>query len=95
MLVKQNDKYTRIKEHKCNIRLDPSKHSVVSQHILQANHSFDWDNTNILDIEHRYYKRLISEMIHIKEQTNGINLCTDSEFLSEAYNDILNPLSKL
>jgi len=34
-------------------------------------------------------------MIHIKEQIEGINLCTDSEFLTDAYNDILNLLSKL
>jgi len=34
-------------------------------------------------------------MIYIKEQDNGINLHTDSEFLNEAYNDILKLLNKL
>jgi len=38
---------TRVKEHKYNIRLDPSKHSVISQHILQTNHTFDCDNAKI------------------------------------------------
>jgi len=32
---------TRIKEHINNVRLDPSKHSVVSEHIKNLNHTFD------------------------------------------------------
>jgi len=32
---------TRIKEHINNVRLDPSKHSVVSEHIKNFNHTFD------------------------------------------------------
>jgi len=31
----------------------------------------DWDNTAILDREANYNKRLILEMIQIKEQKNG------------------------
>ncbi|XP_071575678.1 uncharacterized protein [Temnothorax nylanderi] len=64
---------TRIKEHKANIKLDASKHSVVSEHIIRSDHSFDWDNVRILEVEHNYKKRLTAEMIHIKEQPNGIN----------------------
>ncbi|EFN67293.1 hypothetical protein EAG_00147, partial [Camponotus floridanus] len=30
-------------------------------------HAFDWDNVRILDKENFYYKRLVSEMIHIKK----------------------------
>jgi len=45
-----------------NIRLDPSRHSVISEHI-KNNHNFDWDNTAIFDWEANYNKRLISEMI--------------------------------
>jgi len=56
----------RIKEHKNNIKQDQSKHSVISEHII--NHSFDWDNAKILDCESKFYKRITSEMIHIKEQ---------------------------
>jgi len=52
--------------------LDDTKHS-VTEHILNLNHKFDWENVKILDTKSNYNKRLISEMLHIKEQTNGIN----------------------
>jgi len=79
---------TRIKEHKSNLRLDSSKHSVVSEYIVRYNHLFDWDKAEILDIEHKYQKRLVSEMIHIKQQENGINSHIDCELLNTTYTDI-------
>jgi len=85
---------TRVKEHHDNIKLDKSKHSVITEHILDLNHNFDWDNIKILDTESNYNKRLISEMLHIKEQKNGINSHNDTEFLNESYYCLLNDLSK-
>jgi len=41
---------------------------VITEHILNLNHVFDWDNYGILDLEPNYKKKLISKMIHIKEQ---------------------------
>jgi len=38
----------------------------------------------ILDVE-RNFKRIVSEMINIKYQKNGINLQTDTESLDHAY----------
>ena len=32
---------TRLKKHKSNIRYDPSKHIVITQHTLENNHNFD------------------------------------------------------
>jgi len=84
---------TRVKEHYNNIKLDKSKHSVISEHIVNFNHNFDWDNIKILDIESNYNKRLVSEMLHIKEQKNGINLQRDTEFLDESYFCLLNDFS--
>jgi len=84
---------TRIKEHCNNIKLDDSKHSVVTQHIIDYNHSFDWNAAKILDSESNYNKRLISEMLHIKEQPDGINLMKDTEFLDESYFYLLDILS--
>jgi len=83
---------TKIKEHQNNIKLDKSKHSVITEHILDFNHNFDWDNIKILDTESNYNKRLISEMLHIKEKKNGINSHKDTEFLNESY-CLLNDLS--
>jgi len=40
--------------------------SVISRHKLDHDHTIDWRNANILDSEQSYYKRMISEMIHIK-----------------------------
>jgi len=42
---------TRINEHVKNIRLDPQKHSVISDHIFEHGHSMDWENVKILDFE--------------------------------------------
>lgn len=52
----------------------------------------DWENVKILEIENNYYKRMIREMIHIKEQTNGINCIKDIEMLDGSYSDILKEL---
>jgi len=87
---------TRMKEHSNNIKLDTSKHSVITEHILKFSHKFDWDNIKILDTESNYYKRSISEIyLYIKEQKNGINAQTDTELLDSAYFDILDQLSGL
>ena len=86
---------TRLKEHKSNIKLDKTKHTVVSEHSVKFDHTFDWDNARILEIEHNYKKRLTAEMIHIKEQANGINLNKDTELLNDAYFDVLNVLSHM
>jgi len=85
---------TRVKEHCNNIKLDQSKHSVITEHRLNFDHDFDWENIKILDTESNYNKRLISEMLHIKEQKKGINSQKDTEFLDESYYYVLNDLSK-
>jgi len=36
---------------------------------------------------------LVSEMLHIKEQLNGLNTQKDTELLDNAYSDILDMLS--
>lgn len=86
---------TRIREHIYNIHLDPSRHSVVSEHIKDLNHEFDWHNIQILDVEHNYQKRLISEMIHIKSQECNINAQKNTECLDDAYTCIIKELAVL
>jgi len=78
-----------------NFKLDPSRHSVLTEHMKELNHSFDWNNVVILDVEHHYQKRLISEMFHIKSQSRGINLKRDTESLDNAYADIIDELACL
>jgi len=86
---------TRIKEHSNNYKSIAAKPSVITQHMLDFSHTFNWNNIKILDTEANYYKRLVSEMLYIKEQTNGINTQTDTELLDESYFGILDTLSKI
>jgi len=55
-------------------------------------HEFNWDNPEILDKEKYYYRRLISEMINIKLQKNGLNMQSDIELLQQTYVEILNKI---
>jgi len=72
-----------------NIKLNESKHSVVTKHMLDSGHSFDWTNVKIMDHETNYFKRLISEMIHIKTQINSLNSIDDIECLDSSYFNLL------
>jgi len=84
---------TRINEHIKNVGFDESKHSVITKHILELNHSFDWKNVKIMDLESHYYKRLISEMLFIKIQDNGLNSVEDIECLDSSYFNILRTIA--
>jgi len=46
-----------------------------------------------MDYESRYFKRIVSEIIHIKEHKVSLNLNSDTELLDESYSDILNELT--
>jgi len=48
-------------------------------------------NTKILD-ERYIGKRLVSEVLNIKMQNNGLNLKSDTELLHHAYTNIINKL---
>lgn len=83
---------TRIKEHRSNINNPSANLTVVTEHRLEG-HEFDWDNVSILDSEPHYTKRLISEMLHIKNQLNSINIKENIELLDSSYFPILNKLT--
>jgi len=83
---------TKIAEHRNHIRWITSVRSVITNHRLQLNHEFDWNNIPILDEEPCYYKRLISEMINIKKESNSLNLQADTEGLNKAYISIINKI---
>ena len=62
---------------------------VISRHKLNYDHTIDWRNASILDSEQSYYKRMVSEMIHIKRQENGLNKQSDTECFPEIYLPII------
>ncbi|KYN12201.1 hypothetical protein ALC57_15633 [Trachymyrmex cornetzi] len=84
---------TRIKEHKSDIRRNTGSPSVITDHRVEFDHNFKWDDVRILDNESSYNKRLLSEMIHIKRQKHGINKMKDTESLPDLYSDIIQSLS--
>jgi len=47
-----------------------------------------------MDRESNFYKRIVSEMIHIKEQKSGLNLNSDTELFDASYFDVLNELAR-
>jgi len=55
----------------------------------------NWTETTILDIESSYVKRMISEMIYIKRQDNGLNKNSDTALLPEVYSPIIDILPPL
>jgi hypothetical protein len=76
---------TRISEHRLHINRNCSTHSVITDHRVQNNHDFNWDNVEILDHERFYHKRLVSEVLYISQQRLGLNLQSDTDFLHHAY----------
>jgi len=82
---------TRIKEHKNDINKKSGTLSVISSHRLR-NHEFDWEGVQVLDSEPSWYKRIISEMIHIKMQSFGLNKQSDTDMLSDSYFPIIQQL---
>lgn len=83
----------RINEYKKQINKTTTNKSVITEYRLNFNHEFKWDEVKILDKEACYNKRLISEMLYIKRQRNGINLQTDTaDCFLDIYNELINKL---
>lgn len=79
---------TRLKEHRNAVKRG-NCNSVISNHCVEYDHMFDWDNVEIPDIERYYNLRLMSEMISVRRQKNDINIQSDTDSLLVAYNRIL------
>ena len=79
-----------MKEHESNICSTNKKLSVISEHRIKNNHDFNRENVKILDNEPNYFKRLVSEMIHIKKEDNTINKQTDTTNLNAIYDKYIN-----
>jgi len=80
---------TRIHEHIKDINKKSGSLSVISGYRLDNDHDMNWNGVEIVDMEPSYGKRLISEMIHIKKQSYGLNEQSDTELLSDVYLPII------
>jgi len=58
-------------------------------HELEYNLDMNWDEAIILDMESSYIKRIVSEMVYIKRQGNGLNKQSDTDLLPNVYLPII------
>lgn len=79
----------RINEHKNNVKHRDAHHTALSQHSIQNEHTFNFDDVKILNNETYLRKRLILEMIQIKSHIHSINFKTDIDKLSNIYELII------
>lgn len=86
---------SRILEHKNYIRRNSSQRSVIIDHRIELSHDFDWDNVRILDEEHSYIRRFVSEMLYIKKQKLSLNLQSDTELLNTVYLPLVGRFKRL
>ena len=71
-----------------------SNDTVIAIHTENNNHTFNFNNFNILDKENNENKRLISEMLHIHLQNNAINKKEDTQKLNSVYTHLLYDLKR-
>ena len=56
------DLHIRLAEHARSNREEDQK-SATSDHIIKTKHQMDFDNTQIIDLDTRYYHRKVNEAI--------------------------------
>ncbi|KAJ8976939.1 hypothetical protein NQ317_012224 [Molorchus minor] len=78
----------RITAHKSDIR-NNKQSCTLARHVVDHNHSIDYENVKILDTENNLHKRLFLEMAHIFKEDNTMNARTDIESLSILYTYLL------
>jgi hypothetical protein len=84
---------TRVQKHCNDIKTSGGSPSVISNHRIEKNHNFDWKRVKILDSKSSYYKRSISEMVHVEKQKMSLNKQSDTERFFDSYIPTLNLLS--
>ena len=82
-----------LRRRKIELKNNKNPDAVINIHCNKNNHSFNWENTKIIDTKHIWNKRLISEMLCIKSNKNSINKKKDVSKLSNVYTPILNVLA--
>lgn len=79
----------RLKAHKNSCIGKNTEKTALKNHTQDTGHTFNFDNTKILRIEQNEKKRLIYEMIAIKQRKTSINNRQDIEGLSTIYDNII------
>ncbi|CAG5093129.1 Protein of unknown function [Cotesia congregata] len=82
---------TRIQQHKNDCKPEniiKTNRTALAAHHFDTGHSFQFDKVKILDYENNFFKRNVSEMIHI-QASNNVNFRSDTQGLSVLYNGII------
>lgn len=78
----------RLSKHRSDINLG-NNGCALAQHALSQNHSFDFEQCKIMDVEPNLAKRKLKEMIHIVRTPITCNLRTDTANLSQLYTNLI------
>ena len=82
--------HVRINEHKRDARNKTGNMSGLSQHIVQYNHTVDWDNVEILYRENNFRRRKFKEAIAINKNINGVmNKKEEVKVLSNIWENLI------
>ncbi|XP_044766187.1 uncharacterized protein LOC123322309 [Coccinella septempunctata] len=75
---------SRLSLHRSDIKKNNTR-CALTKHAHEERHEIDLDNVRILEKSSKYNKRLILEMIHIKNNNNTVNKKSDVQNLSNIY----------
>ena len=78
----------RVTQHKSDCRLGKNTCALVNHHV-STGHQFNFNEPTILEHENKYNNCLFLEMYHIIKTRNNINYKSDTNQLSNIYNNIL------
>ena len=88
-MTKQKLKH-RINQHKNDIKKNYEEKTALSAHAVSLNHTINFDDVRIVEVESNLLKRSILEMIHIKKQGNlSVNYRTDVQNLNQIYCNLI------
>jgi hypothetical protein len=82
----------RMNKHKYDCNHKDENGCKLSQHAVQNNHTFDFDNVKILEIEEKKSKREVLETIRIREsinKNNSVNSRSDIDNFKRIYATLL------
>lgn len=76
-------------EHERDIK-NKKTATAIAQHILDTNHTADFDNIKVLDIEKNHNRRLTLESLRIQEKgNNAINFKEDTDNINNCYTYVI------
>lgn len=70
-----NSLSTRLNQHRAALRLLHAEKSAIAEHALVEGHRIRWEDTEVLERESTYHKRLFLEAWHTRRLSNPLNRC--------------------